>query len=118
MLRCTARFTDAVLILWVALVCVALVAAPTRALDGFTLFASGDEIDPQEGDDATEEDSAEFGSVPARVRTRQDDRTLSGAHSVDFIRLSSWTMPSRSLTASGLAGALIGRNGCGAVLRC
>lgn len=118
MLRRPAKFIDAVLILWVAMVCVALVAAPTRALDGLQLFASGDEVDPLEGADAPEEDSIEFGSVPTRARTRQEDRHLSDAGGISFIRICSATIRPRSLTAADIAGALIGRNGCGAILRC
>lgn len=119
MLRLVTRLIDAVTIICVALVCVALVAAPTRALEAYSHCVTADEVDPLEEDGVPAEDPIdEAGSVPTRVRTRSDLRSYSAAIGADIIRISSSRCRPRTPTVAGTAGALIGRNGCGATLRC
>jgi hypothetical protein len=118
MFRRHAKLVDAIVALWVVMVCAALVAAPTRLGEGVPLFSSVDEVDPVEEDDVPSEDSLAFGSTSIRARTREELHSFRPVVCHGLIRISPSSGRASSPMPVDVSGTLIGRNGCDAILRC
>lgn len=118
MFQTATRLINATVALWVAMVCVALVASPLRLCDGGLLVSSADDVDPCDENDPVDEDQVEYGSITVRTRTRQDFRSQKSTIAFSLTG-GCVSMPARqSSWAAVSAIPFPGRNGCGAILRC
>lgn len=118
MFRRTFKWPEKLLPLWVALICGALIVSPASAMPVRQLLSSED-FDPVEEDELPNEDPLEATSLPELMRSREELRVLLDADAADLwlVNASACRGP-RSMTLAESACELLGKNGCGAILRC
>lgn len=105
--------------LCVALLCAILITTAVPVTHVFHVLLSAEVVEPLEGDEAPLEDPVDSGALPQRVRLREDLCCALNGKFAERVWISSSTFRGpRFLTLAGAAGEMIGRNGCGAVLRC
>lgn len=119
MVRRALKSVVALLPVWVAVTYCALTSVPAPAAQVFQTFLSAGEVEPLEEDETPAEDPFESESIPPRVRSRDDIRSLLDGGLAQHVRV--FSSPHRGCDSRLHAGAaleLTGRNGRRAILRC
>lgn len=119
MLHRTVKSFIALQPLWVAVMYGTLIFCTGPVTQVFQVLLSTEDFEPLEEDEVPLEDPFETGTMPQRVRMREDVRCLSNVQFARHFCISSSTCRDPgSLALARVAGEMFGRNGCGAVLRC
>ena len=102
------------------MICVALVVAPAPAAYLSQMSLASEQIDSQEEDEVPVEEQCEAEAILPRKRSRDDLVRLYDGMIAKLMmgKSSSACCGPRSPNLTGIAGELVNRNGCRAILRC